>query len=60
MSSTEQQTSKMPVKDKTECKTCERQKGKYGPEHNGSSMCLMGSSIAAGGDRAHCTCDFCF
>ena len=30
-----------------------------GPSHNGSRMCKSGS-IASGGTRAHCACDFCF
>lgn len=31
----------------------------YGPTHEGSRMCKSGS-IASGGTRAHCSCDFCF
>jgi hypothetical protein len=31
----------------------------YGPGHEGSRMCKSGS-IASGGTRAHCSCDFCY
>ncbi len=40
------------------CPTCAKYKG-FGPSHNGSRHCESGS-IASGGDKAHCTCDFCF
>lgn len=30
-----------------------------GPSHNGSRMCKS-SSIASGGTRAHCSCDYCY
>jgi len=30
-----------------------------GPRHEGSSRCESGA-IAAGGDKAHCTCDVCY
>ncbi len=33
---------------------------KFGPSHNGHATCRMGTSIAAGGARAHCTCNGCF
>jgi len=32
---------------------------KYGPSHEGSRMCKSGS-IASGGTRAHCACDYCY
>jgi len=32
---------------------------KYGPGHNGSRGCKSGS-IASGGTRAHCSCDYCY
>ena len=32
---------------------------KYGPSHDGSRMCKSGS-IASGGTRAHCACDYCY
>jgi hypothetical protein len=31
----------------------------YGPTHDGSSYCKSGS-IASGGTRAHCSCDYCY
>lgn len=31
----------------------------HGPSHDGSRMCKSGS-IASGGTRAHCACDFCY
>ncbi len=34
--------------------------GVWTPSHCGSSMCRMGSSLAAGGTEAHCTCNACF
>ncbi len=34
-------------------------KGWSGPSHNGSRMCKSGS-IASGGTRAHCSCDYCY
>jgi hypothetical protein len=33
--------------------------GGMGPRHAGSARCRSGS-IAAGGEKAHCTCDICF
>jgi len=45
-----------------DCQTCqdihEKHKG-FGPTHDGSKSCLSGS-IASGGKRSHCTCDWCF
>jgi hypothetical protein len=40
---------------------CQRCKvaGGAGPSHNGSAGCRSGS-IAAGGNRAHCSCDTCY
>ena len=32
---------------------------KHGPSHDGSRMCKSGS-IASGGTRAHCACDYCY
>ena len=32
---------------------------KYGPGHEGSRMCKSGS-IASGGTRSHCSCDYCY
>ena len=32
---------------------------KQGPSHNGSKGCKSGS-IASGGTRSHCSCDYCF
>lgn len=31
----------------------------HGPSHDGSRMCKSGS-IASGGTRAHCACDYCY
>ena len=42
------------------CGTCAAYKGAFGPSHKGSGMCRMGTSIAAGGTVAHCTCNACF
>lgn len=49
-----------------ECTTCLgyatdlRLAGDYfGPRHDGSKRCESGS-IASGGERSHCTCDWCF
>lgn len=39
------------------CEICER--GGPGPDHFGSSLCKS-HSIASGGFRSHCSCDFCF
>jgi hypothetical protein len=38
---------------------CEQCLDLAGPTHGGSSFCQSGS-IASGGHRAHCTCDWCF
>lgn len=40
------------------CARC--QLGGFGPDHDGSPRCRMGTSIAAGGIQAHCTCGACF
>ena len=40
------------------CARC--QLGGFGPDHDGSARCRMGTSIAAGGVQAHCTCGACF
>lgn len=32
---------------------------KFGPDREGSSMCQSGS-IASGGTREYCSCDYCF
>ena len=43
-----------------DCETCRKAlRGGISPSHNGSKHCESGS-IASGGSRAHCTCDFCF
>lgn len=40
------------------CSTCVKYAGQ-GPSHNGSRNCSSGS-IASGGTRSHCSCDWCF
>lgn len=45
-----------------ECKTCveiTEKYGGFGPSHDGSKFCESGS-IASGGSKAHCSCDWCF
>lgn len=34
--------------------------GVWGPSHDGSPLCRMGTSIASGGTKAYCTCVACF
>ncbi len=50
-------------KDLADCSTCQRYASQdplaWGPSHDGSKACEAGS-IAAGGDRAHCSCAECF
>jgi len=48
------------VQEKTGCKEmgCDYPV-KTGPSHEGSRMCKSGS-IASGGTRSHCSCDYCF
>ena len=48
--------------DKKDCTECQSKLvyGGGGPTHRGSSLCRMGTSIAAGGYRSHCTCAACF
>ena len=41
------------------CTYCEKTEGKMAPSHDGSLMCESGS-IASGGSRSHCSCDYCF
>lgn len=41
------------------CPACSQIGGGFGPSHEGSPLCRCGS-LAAGGSRAHCTCDTCF
>lgn len=43
----------------SECPTCAGRLSGYGPGHAGSPTCESGA-IAAGGTRAHCSCDVCF
>jgi len=38
---------------------CQRCLDVNGPRHEGSSRCESGA-IAAGGNKAHCTCDVCY
>ncbi len=45
-----------------DCKTCRDihdSRDRFGPSHRGARNCESGS-IASGGDRAHCTCDWCW
>ncbi|MHC4301618.1 MAG: hypothetical protein ACYS7Y_30495 [Planctomycetota bacterium] len=43
------------------CADCIRNRATgYGPSHNGSPRCRMRTSIAAGGNCSHCTCNACF
>jgi hypothetical protein len=49
------------ARQRGECPQCayQRETKDPGPSHNGSSHCESGS-LASGGTRSHCTCDFCF
>lgn len=40
-----------------QCQSCDLRNG--GPQHFGSPICRSGS-LAAGGNRSHCSCDACY
>jgi hypothetical protein len=41
------------------CEGCKFYADKFGPRHDGSTLCRSGS-VASGGLSTHCTCDTCF
>ena len=46
------------VRFDTDCASC-RHIGLH-PNHEGSALCRNKTSVAAGGKKAHCTCEACF
>ena len=45
--------------DKGEDSSCQECFRQAGPSHDGSEHCES-DSIASGGTRSHCSCDYCF